>query len=85
MPMDVGLGNVARKVALFRRAAEEAGREPVPISIVTFGDPDLETLVSYAELGIERAVVGGAREGWDDPRTTLPFLDRYAEMIPKLG
>jgi len=85
MPTDVGLGDVARKVARFRQAAEAAGRDPVPISLVTFGDPDLATLVSYAELGIERAILGSARRGWDDPATTLPFLDRYAEMVPKLG
>jgi probable F420-dependent oxidoreductase len=85
MPMDVGLGNVAKKVGLFRQAAEEAGRGDVPISIVAFGDPDLATLAGYAELGIERTIVGGARQDWDDPSTTLPFLDRYAEMIPELS
>jgi probable F420-dependent oxidoreductase len=87
MPMDVALGDVAKKIGLFRRAAEGAGRDPdaIPITLVTFGDPDLPTLAHYRELGVARAVIGGARSGSDDPATTLPWLDRYAEMIPELS
>lgn len=90
MPMDVALGSVAkgqieRKVGLFRQAAAGAGRGEVPITILTFGDPTLETLHHYAGLGIERTIVGGSRRGWEDPATTMPFVDRYAEWIPELG
>jgi probable F420-dependent oxidoreductase len=87
MPMDVALGDVARKLGLFRAAAERAGRDPdsVPITMVTFGDPDLHTLSAYRDLGVERVIVGASRTGWDDPATTLPCLDRYAEMIPDLA
>jgi probable F420-dependent oxidoreductase len=89
MPMDVALGDVAsgrieKKIGLFRQAAADAGRGEVPINLLTFGDPTLETLQYYASLGVERTVVGGSRIGWDDPSTTMPFLDRYAEMIPEL-
>lgn len=84
MPMDIALGNVARKIAKFREAAAEAGRE-IPISIVTFGDPSADTLRHYRELGVVRAVVGSARTGWDDPATTMPFIDRYAELISELA
>jgi probable F420-dependent oxidoreductase len=87
MPMDVALGNVAKKVGLFRQAAETAGRDPdqIPITIVTFGDPDLKTLASYRDLGVQRVIVGAARAGWDDPSTTMSCLDGYAEMIPALA
>lgn len=84
MPMDAGLGNVPKKVGLFREAVKAAERDPVPITMVAFGDPDYDTLASYAELGVERATVGIAREGWEDGATPIEFLDRYAEMIPKL-
>ncbi len=86
MPMDIALGNVAKKVTRFREAAADAGRDPAAIGItmVTFGDPDLATLSGYRDLGVERVVVGGARTGWDDPATTLPCLDTYAAMIPEL-
>ncbi|MFK7894566.1 MAG: LLM class F420-dependent oxidoreductase [Myxococcota bacterium] len=84
MPMDAGLGNVPKKVGLFRDAVKEAGREHVPITMVAFGDPDYDTLASYADLGIERATVGIARKGWEEGATPLEFLDRYAEMIPRL-
>jgi probable F420-dependent oxidoreductase len=84
MPMDVALGDVSKKIELFRRAAADAGREPIPISLVTFGDPTIELLQNYRELGVERVIVGGARQGWDDPSTTLPFLDRYGQFIADL-
>jgi probable F420-dependent oxidoreductase len=84
MPMDIALGDVARKVRRFREAAAAAGRE-IPISIVTFGDPAPDTLHQYRELGIARVVVGSARAGWDDPATTMPFIDRYAQLVPELA
>ena len=84
MPMDAGLGNVPKKVGLFREAVKAAGREPIPISMVAFGDPDYDRLASYAELGVERVTVGIAYEGWESGKTPLAFIDRYAEMIPRL-
>jgi hypothetical protein len=89
MPMDIALGGaesggVARKVAKFRSIAEEKGRD-IPISLVTFGDPTPETLHHYRELGIVRTIIGAARTGWDDPATTMPFIDRYAPLIPELA
>jgi probable F420-dependent oxidoreductase len=87
MPMDIALGDVAKKVNKFRQIAAEHGRDPeaLPITIVTTGDVSLATLASYRELGIERAVIGAARTGWDDPATTLPCLDEYAAMIPEVA
>ena len=87
LPMDVALGDVAKQVGRFRAAAADAGRDSdtIGITIVTFGDPDLATLAAYRECGAERAVVGAARTGWDDPATTLPCLDSYAAMVDELA
>lgn len=87
MPMDVALGDVAKKLGLFRSAAERAGRDPdsIAITIVAFGDADLAKLALYRDLGVERVIVGANRTGWDDPSTTLPCLDRYAAMITALA
>jgi probable F420-dependent oxidoreductase len=87
MPMDVALGDVARKVGKFRAAASEAGRDPdqIPITMVAFGDPTLQTLSEYRALGIARTVVGANRTGWDDPATTQPCIDLYATMIEELA
>jgi hypothetical protein len=82
--MDISLGDVAKKVGRFRQAALDAGRDEMPITIVAFGDPSIETLSHYRDLGVERVIVGAARQGWDDPASTIPFLDRYAEVIPEL-
>lgn len=84
MPMDVALGDVARKLARFRETAAAAGRE-IPVSLVSFGDPTPETLHHYRELGVVRTVIGAARSGWDDPSSTLAYLDRYADLIPELA
>lgn len=80
MPMDIALGDVAKKIGRFREIGAAAGRE-IPITIVAFGDPKVDTLLHYRELGAERTVLGAGRSGWDDPTTTMPFLDRYAAHV----
>jgi probable F420-dependent oxidoreductase len=84
MPMDVALGNVTKKVGIFREAAAEAGRD-IPITLVTYGDPTPETLHEYRELGVARAIIGAARTGWDHPASTMPFIDRYASLVAELA
>lgn len=84
MPMDIALGDVARKVTKFRAAAAAEGRD-VPISLVAAGNPTAETLHHYRELGVVRVVLGSLRDGWADPASTMPFLDHYAELIPELA
>ena len=84
-PMDVALGDVAERTRRFRHDVAEAGRDDVPITLVTFGDPDPEVLRRYRDLGVERAVIGASRNGWADPTTTYPFLDTYAKLIPGLS
>ncbi len=84
MPMDVALGNVPKRVAKFRQIASDVGRD-IPISMLTFGDPTPEALHQYRDLGIVRTIIGGARTAWDDPTTTIPYLDRYASLILELA
>jgi probable F420-dependent oxidoreductase len=86
MPMDIALGDVGRRLDRFREAVAAAGRDPaaVPVSLVVFGDPDLATLATYRDIGVDRVVLGAGRSGWDDPSTILPFLDDWAEAIPQL-
>jgi probable F420-dependent oxidoreductase len=85
MPMDLALGDVAKRIRRFREALDEAGRPPIPIILGAWGDPTLEQLLDYAALGVEQVVLGAGRAGWDDPATALPFVDRYAELVPELG
>lgn len=84
-PMDIALGNVARRVERFRALATDAGRGDIPITLITYGDPMIETLEQYRDLGIGRVVVGAARHGWDDPATALPFIDHYAAFVDQLA
>jgi probable F420-dependent oxidoreductase len=84
MPMDIALGNVAKRITRFREKAADAGRE-IPVSLVTYGDPTPELLHHYRDLGVKRTIIGAARTGWDDQATSLPFIDTYAPLIPELA
>ena len=86
LPGDAAFRDVARALTGFRQTAEEAGRDPatLDLTIMAWGDPKLEVLARYRDLGFNRVVVGGGRRGGNDPSTTLPFLDRYAPMVEEL-
>ena len=84
MPLDVTLGDVPKRVAKFRRLSADAGRQDLPISMVAFGDPSLDTLLMYRDLGIERVIVGSGRDGWEDPSGVPVFIERYAKMRDQL-
>jgi probable F420-dependent oxidoreductase len=84
MPLDVTLGDVTKRVNKFRQLSADAGRHDIPISMVAFGDPSLDTLMMYRDLGIERVIVGSGRDGWEDPSGVPAFIDRYAEMRDQL-
>jgi hypothetical protein len=82
--LDVTLGDVTKRVNKFRQLSADAGRHDIPISMVSFGDPTLDTLLMYRDLGIERVIVGSGRDGWEDPSGVPAFIDRYAEMRDQL-
>jgi probable F420-dependent oxidoreductase len=84
MPLDVTLGDVTKRVNKFRQLSADAGRHDIPISMVAFGDPTLNTLLMYRDLGIERVIVGSGRESWEDPSGVPAFIERYATMRDKL-
>jgi probable F420-dependent oxidoreductase len=83
-PMDIALGDVAKRVGRFRAALADAGRADQPVTLVTFGDPDPDVLRAYRDLGVARVVIGASRTGWDDPSTSYDFIDRYAPLVPDL-
>ncbi|MGI9612836.1 MAG: LLM class F420-dependent oxidoreductase [Acidimicrobiales bacterium] len=92
-PIDASLMNtdgkphVAGGIALFRQKAEAAGRNPddIPISLFAWGRPPQDRLESYAELGVERVVLGpGSFDAGDDDQT-MPFLERFTPMVAALA
>ena len=84
MPVDISLGHVPKRVDRFRQAVAEAGRAPMPIVLVAWGDPTRDALLAYRDLGIERVILGPGRAGWDDPTSVLAFIDGYAGLVPEL-
>ena len=68
------------KIALLRKQAEEAGRDPnsILVSLCVFGRAD-EALVSrMEEAGVNRLILNLPSEERDK---TLPILDQYAALI----
>jgi probable F420-dependent oxidoreductase len=84
MPIDVALGDVARKVGRFREVAAASGRPDMPITLVAWGDPSPDTLRRYRDLGVGRVVLGAAPNAGGGPATPLPTIDRYAALIDEL-
>ncbi len=87
MPMDLALGDVAKRVdAVPRRRWPTPAVRRCPIILMAWGDPTLATARGYARA---RHRAGGARRrtatAGTIPTTRLPFLDRYAELVPELG
>jgi probable F420-dependent oxidoreductase len=62
-------------VAIMRRAAAEAGRDPAQIEITMAGRPTPEVVVRLAELGVHRMLVSPAGAGID---ATLEGIDAAA-------
>ena len=87
IPGDAAIPDVATAVTDVRREAEDAGRDPdaLDLTIMAWGDPRVERLARYRELGFHRVILGGGRRDADDPATALPFLDRYAAMVDELA
>ena len=68
-------------MARLRRVAEEGGRDLSSISVTVFSaPPEKETLDSYAELGINRALL---RIPTEDRDTCLKLLDSYMPLVRK--
>ena len=71
--------SLPEKIALLKRQAEEAGRDPASISISIFGarpEPDLIHRMEAA--GVERVVFGLPSEERD---TVLPIIDECTRLI----
>ncbi len=83
-PIDMIVGDVRAAIADLHTRCEKAGRDPreIEISMWCWEPPDQAKLEEYRELGFARTVLFLPV---DDREAELPFLDRYAELIPKLA
>jgi alkanesulfonate monooxygenase SsuD/methylene tetrahydromethanopterin reductase-like flavin-dependent oxidoreductase (luciferase family) len=83
LPAASRLGDLREGFEAFRAAVEAAGRDPasIPISLVCFSPPSVETIESYANLGVQRIVLLGPDEA--DPYKRFadafqPILEQFA-------
>lgn len=71
--------SLPEKIAMLKRQAEEAGRDPASISISTFGTPPDPDLIQRPEAAdVDRVVFGLPSEERD---TVLPIIDECARLI----
>ena len=85
-PLDAKIDDFPTMIADLNRRCDKAGRDPKSIQIMIFawGDPEESLLASYHEMGVDTVVLGAGMDNPDKPDVVLPFLDRYAKMIPKM-
>ena len=86
-PADMAIGDCRRVMAELQERCKRAGHDPRSLSISIFaaGNPEESKLHQYRELGVERVVLGVGCADVDVKEKVLPFLDRYAKLIPKLA
>jgi len=83
MPIPARATDLKNDIAELRALAEQAGRDPDSLTVSLYGTaPDAKALEEYAQAGAHRALFGLPSAGAD---TVLPLLDRYAELVGKLG
>ena len=75
--------SLQEKIAMLRRQAEEAGRDPASINITTFRGPDgsqpeTDAIRRLEEAGVDRVIFGLPSAERD---TVLPIIDQCAKLI----
>lgn len=72
-------GSLLEKIALLRKQAEEAGRDPSSISVTNFGcQPDAGFIDELANGGVNRVLFTLPSAEQDE---ILPLLDQYSALI----
>jgi len=76
-------GDIDQVLPRFHQMLSEAGRDPQSVPVTLFGVPeDADRLARYRDKGIARVVIMLPSAKSD---TMLPTLDRWAEMIRRVG
>jgi len=83
IPTGVSLEELPAALTELHTRAAQAGRAPSEVPVSIFGAPSEEALLQrYQELGVERVVFTVPSREKDQ---VLPFLDRYAVLVPKFA
>lgn len=87
MPVSASLEDLPKAITDFRGLLTEAGRNPddVDITLIVMEKPVIDRLKFFRDLGVNRAIVGGAQENWDKPDILRKLIDRFAEFIPEIA
>jgi probable F420-dependent oxidoreductase len=86
MPIAIPGKDFAPRLERFRDMVREAGRDPehVAVSVHLMGEPDLDRVRSFRDLGVTRIVISG-QMGGDGLDAKLRLLDRFAPLVKELA
>ncbi|NLA34154.1 MAG: TIGR03619 family F420-dependent LLM class oxidoreductase [Actinobacteria bacterium] len=77
----IGGAGLSEHIATFKRAMEQAGRDPESMEIVPFGSiPSVEKLEHFERIGVTECVFRVPSAGRDD---VLRTLDEQAALLPR--
>jgi probable F420-dependent oxidoreductase len=83
-------GGVAAAIRRFRELVADAGRDPESVPITLFawgfepGKPSVERVTRYAELGVERVVVGPPSLERPSADDTMRRLDEFSSLVDRV-
>ncbi len=90
LPIDIALdrqGGVGPSLDAFAQRCVDAGRAPLPVTLFAWGwepgNPSVDRLRRYADLGIERIVVTPSTMARHDRDVTLRRLDEFRDLTPR--
>ena len=82
-PAGQNYADVGEFLPQFRQMATEAGRDPASLPVTIFRvEENLDRLRHYRDIGVARVVISVPAAKEDK---ILPLLDRWAELITRLG
>jgi hypothetical protein len=71
--------SLSEKIAILRRQAEAAGRDPASINVTSFGGrPDPDVISRMETAGVDRIIFGLPSADRD---TVMPIIDECAKLI----
>jgi probable F420-dependent oxidoreductase len=85
-PLDIGTKDFGPRLERFRQMVRDGGRDPakIEVTVVNMGEPNADRLRRYAELGVTRAVIGGAA-AQENLGETRRYAERYAKLAAELA
>ncbi len=87
MPVSASLEDIPKSITNFKEQLKQAGRDldTFDITMIIMEKPEIDRLKHYRDLGVNRAIIGGGHDNWENTDMLRGLIDKYAELIPQLS